>query len=310
MRDFNHVMGLIEVSALFQLAQRPVLVRKLKVEAEGKEGFREEQQCFVMATRQDFDSTMALWKEVRETTETSAASHHLRFFHEVVEPVAAKKSLFTVNELTDAWNARFSDRKSSDAIRNYVDFLCQVGYMSKERDPSDKRQNLLKVIHEQNGKYTENELSVFFTLDSFKAWLNEAETITEENHISLKQNLFAEAETTPELIYKKYFIDESRNSSINVLSPSETPTVESRPEKTDNQKTVQFPDFQIHLNEVKSILALDPPEQGTCGKCQRRSVLRWTLQTFNENWVGLCQDCGVDLQNQKREESENSNVSS
>jgi hypothetical protein len=32
MRDFKHILNLIKVSAQFHLAQRPILVRKIKVE--------------------------------------------------------------------------------------------------------------------------------------------------------------------------------------------------------------------------------------------------------------------------------------
>jgi hypothetical protein len=241
MRDFKHVLGLIQVSAYFRLAQRPLLVRKTQFETEGKEGFGEEQHVYVMATKQDYDNTMALWAQVRETTETSAASHHLKFFHEVVEPTAKQKPTFTVKDLTDAWNAKFSDRKSSDTIRNYVDFLCLIGYMSKIPDPQDKRQYLLEVIQEKSGKYTETELSVFFTLESFKQWLDEAETITEENQILLRESPIVDDETTPEAVYTKYFLSKNVDSSVNVLSSSESPSVESTEKKTDNQKIGQFP---------------------------------------------------------------------
>jgi len=252
MRDFKHVLGLIQVSALFHLAQRPLLVRKLRFETEGKEGFREEHHVYVMATKQDYDNTVALWREVRETTETSAASHHLRFFHEVVEPTAKQESTFTVKDLTDTWNAKFSDRKSSDTIRNYVDFLCLIGYMSKIPDPQDKRQNLLEVIQEQSGKYTESELSVFFTLESFKQWLNEAETIADENQILLRESLIIDVETTPEAIYDKYFLGENEDSSVNVLSSSESPTAESAEKKTDNQKIGQFPKITSAYDILKN----------------------------------------------------------
>jgi hypothetical protein len=293
MRDFKHVLGLIQVSALFHLAQRPILVRKLRFETEGKEGFREEQHVYVMATKQDYDNTMALWKEVRETTETSAASHHLKFFHEVVEPMAKQKSMFTVKDLTDAWNAKFADRKSSDTIRDYVDFLCLIGYMSKEPDPNDKRQNQLKVIQEQNGKYTENQLPVFFTLDSFKAWLNEAQTITEENHILLRESLITDAETTPEAIYNKHFLDENQNSSVNVLSPSESPTVKSAQEKTDNQKIVQFPNFNV--NDVLKLERLTGDFQDKCVLCGFSGRMDWQATCHDQSWGLLCGDCGLAL---------------
>jgi len=299
MRDFKHVLGLIQVSALFHLAQRPILVRKLRFQTEGKEGFSEEQHVYVMAIKQDYDNTMALWKEVRETTETSAGSHHLKFFHEVVEPMAKQSSMFTIKDLTDAWNAKFADRKSSDTIRNYTDFLCLIGYISKEPDPSDKRQNLLKVIQEQNGKYTENELSVFFTLDSFKAWLNEAQTITEENHILLRENLLTDPETTPEAIYDKYFLDENQDSSVNVLSPNESPAVESAQEKTDNQKIVQFPQIIEDLASKTLKLERLTGEMGVfedkCISCGFRGRMDWQVTEHDGSWALLCAECGLKL---------------
>jgi len=291
MRDFKHVLGLIQVSALFHLVQRPVLVRKLGFETEASAAV--EEHVYVMAVRQDYLNTMALWKEVRETTETSAASHHLRFFHEVVEPMAKQNLMFTVKDLTDAWNAKFVERKSSDTIRDYVDFLCLIGYMSKEPDPSDKRQNLLKVIQEQNEKYTENDLSVFFTFDSFKAWLNEAQTITEENHISLRENLLTDVETTPETIYSKYFLDEKQNSSVNVLSPSNSPAIESAQEKTDNQEIVQFPNFSI--DDVLKLERLKGDFQDRCVSCGFQGRMDWQVTKHDDSWGLLCGRCGDKL---------------
>jgi hypothetical protein len=127
--------------------------------------------------------------------------------------------------------------------------------MPKEPDPSDKRQNLLKVIQEQNGKYTENELSVFFMLASFKEWLSAAKTITEENQISLRENLVTDAEMTPEAIYDKHFLGENQNSSVIVPSPSHSPTVESSPKKTDNRKIVQFPQITSAYDALKTFFS-------------------------------------------------------
>jgi hypothetical protein len=44
---------------------------------------------------------MALWKEIRETTETSAPGHIIKFYHEVVKEAAKEKSEFTVEDLAD-----------------------------------------------------------------------------------------------------------------------------------------------------------------------------------------------------------------
>jgi hypothetical protein len=226
-------LGLIQVSALFHLAQRPVFLRKVNGT----------QRAYVMATREDYDNTVAVWREIRETTETSAASHHLRFFHEVVEPLAQDLQRFTVKDLTDAWNAKFQDRKGSDTIRKWVDFLCEIDYMSKTPNPADKRENLLEMVQEKSGNYGLLSESVFFKLESFKAWLNETESILEENRILLRENLFDDAETTAETIYERYFSDENQNSSNNVLSLSEGALAESEQEKTESDKSPQYLDF-------------------------------------------------------------------
>lgn len=57
MRDFKHVLELVKVSALFHVAQRPVLIQKVE----------KKEQCYVMATREDYEFVMALWCEIRET---------------------------------------------------------------------------------------------------------------------------------------------------------------------------------------------------------------------------------------------------
>jgi hypothetical protein len=267
MRDFKHVLGLIEVSALFHLAQRPLLVRKLKIEVEGKDPaipeYREEEHVYVMAVKQDYDNVMTLWKEIRETTETSAAGHHLTFFHKIVEPMAKKTpSTFTVADLTDAWNAKFSDRKSSDTIRKWVDFLCEIDYMSKEPSSTDKRQNLLKVIQEKiNGNYPQNDLSVFFKLDSLNAWLNEARQITAENHISLRENLVTDVEMSPEDIYLKYFYSEKQDSAVIVSSQTLGSTAESEQEKTEYQKSLQY----LHLKPPSIVDASAPSGPSVLG---------------------------------------------
>jgi len=318
MRDFKHVLGLIQVSALFHLAQRPILVRKLKFEVAGKDPaiseYREEQHVYIIAVKQDYDNVMDLWKVIRETTETSAAGHHLTFFHQVVEPVAEEKSRFTVNDLTDYWNAKFPDRKSSDAIRNWVDFLCDIGYMTKEADPNDKRQNLLKVIQEKiNGNYTQNDLSVFFTLDSFKAWLNEVRQITVENHISLRENLIIDAEAMPEAIFAKYFYSENKDSAVIVPSPKGSPTAESEQKKTDNEKIVQFPNLKpsgVISSPTSSVKLEDIVETSiswndslydkhVCGVCGYEKMTSKKAKTCRGAEIWLCEDCYNDFQKQR-----------
>lgn len=294
MRDFKHVLGLVEVSALFHLAQRPVLVRILK----------DKRTLYVLATRADYESTVKLWERVKETTETSAATHILKFFHEIVEPMMKTRAMFTIRDLVDAWNEKFSnDRKSSDSIRNYVDFLCDINYMTKERDSTDRRQNLLYVIKQESGKYTENALSVFFTLESFKEWLNAAKTITEENHVSLREKFCINIEVTPEEVYEEYFSDTKQDFSVNSLSPIQTSLVESIENKTQNEEIVQYPQNSIEALATQ-ILKLEPVTtniQDRCFVCGFQGRMDLQATARDGTYGFLCAHCGQKLQEKVKE---------
>jgi len=136
MRDFKHILSLIKVSALFHFAQRPVLILKLED--------KEEKQ--VMASIQDFNFVMGLWNEIRETTETSAPGHIMKFYHEIVKPLSEKMATMHIQDLVDEWNSKFEDKRSSDVIRKWVDFLSEIGYLTKNPDSLDKRRNVITEI--------------------------------------------------------------------------------------------------------------------------------------------------------------------
>jgi hypothetical protein len=299
MRDFKHVLGLIQVSALFHLAQRPLLFRKVPYEAESSDPdiskISYKTQTYVIATEAEYDIATALWQAVRESTETNAAAHHLALFHRIIEPMAMGKIniRFTVNDLTDEWNAKYQDHKSSDTIRNYVDFLCDIGWLDKETNPNDKRSNLLKVIKEKNGNCTQNELSALLTLESFKEWLDNAKQITEENEISLRENLVIDAETTPEAVYKKYFVDKNAENANVVLGLTTSPLAETTIEKTDKPKIVQFPN--LNADDILKLERLTRDFQDKCVVCGRTGGMDWQVTYHNQTRSLLCGDCGDKL---------------
>lgn len=97
MRDYKHVVNLMKVSALFHFAQRPVLQRKIK-QGESQEVARE---IYIMATKEDFDRVIGLWKKIAETTETSAPEHIIEFFRKVAVPLCQKMDEISVNDLME-----------------------------------------------------------------------------------------------------------------------------------------------------------------------------------------------------------------
>jgi hypothetical protein len=262
MRDFTHLLALIEVKTLFHYAQRPILVRTIKHELAVSEPdsprYSEETQTYVLATRGDYDSVIDLWNQIRETTETSAAVQIITFFHEVVEKLAERKTgenkdglfdvVFTIKELADFWNNKFPSKKSSDTIRKWVDFLCQINFMTKEPGIADRRENLLRVIKNKSGNYTQNDFTALFTFESFKAWLNEARQITASNQIFLRKDILNSQEATPEEVYSQYYLSDSSKNAVICPDDCKASIAKRVKEKAESKEIVQF----LHLKETDS----------------------------------------------------------
>ena len=296
MRDFKHILNLIKVSALFHFAQRPVLVRKVKTEVAGQDPtvpeHKEAEEHYVMAARQDYDFVMALWNEIRETTETSAPGHIIKFYHEVVKKVEKETPEFTLEALADKYNEKFDEKKSNDSIGKWVRFLCQVGYLNKKPDPSDKRRNLLRVIKE-NGKNRQHplfKLSTFFGLDSFKAWVNEADQISSTNHLSFRENLINEKETSIEDVHQKCFLSENASLDDILLRDSRGDLTEKTEEKTDFQKSGHHRNFQQADSEADFLWHRVPPAE-KCESCGRFAV-EYEINLVDEHQIlRRCQNC-------------------
>lgn len=300
MRDFKHILNLIEVSGLFHFAQRPVLVRKVKVEV-GEN--KEVEEHFVMAVRQDYDFVMALWSEIRETTETSAPGHVIKFFHKVVEKVAERQAEFLIQELAEEWNSQFEEKKSSRTIRHWVDFLCDVGYMTKKPNPGDKRSNMLSVIKKKNAESGRFNFAVFFGFDSAKEWLNRVNQILPKSTLLLRENLVSHNETSIEDMFKKYFLNTNRNFGNICLSSSKVSLDETNQEIRGFQKVPQFPNFKVA--DVLKLERLGPGFQDKCSLCGFSGRMDWQVTFHDKSWGLLCDKCGLILEKQLGEVDRN-----
>jgi len=238
MRDFKHVLSLIKVSALFHFAQRPSL-------------HTGEEQQYVMATQQDYDFVMALWSRVKETTETSAPRHVIKFFHQVVENVAKQQTTFLIKDLVEKWNSLFEDKRSSRTIRSWVYFLCEVGYMTKEVNPDSKRSNLLRIIKQhKTGESGSLPFSHVFTLESFKAWLTRVKKHCGNGEVYLQEKN-SDKQISLEDVFKKYFSVKEGSFPhyfINELKPS---LDESDKEKRHSPKLPYSPLLNINSEKCE-----------------------------------------------------------
>ena len=284
MRDFKHLTNLIKVSALFHFAQRPLVIRKIKPETTED---KEIEERYIMVTRHDYDFIMALWNNIQETTETSAPGHIIKFYHEAVEDAAKEKQEFTIEDLTEKWNSRAEDKKSSDAIRRWTAFLCSIGYLTSRPDPNDKRRQLFKTIHanQKSRNYTNLQFSSIFTLETLKAWLKEAEQIFAHNSLSLKESLISERETSIEELYNRHFLSETCPHANISPSTSEASLIEKSPKVDENGKINKLRNF-------KTVYWSDGYYGWhTCAVCGYTKLTSWQAENFKDEKVWLCEDC-------------------
>jgi hypothetical protein len=284
MRDFKHLTNLIKVSALFHFAQRPLVIRKIKPETTED---KEIEEHYIMVTRHDYDFIMALWNNIQETTETSAPGHIIKFYHEAVEEVAKEKSEFTIEDLTEKWNTKSEDKKSSDAIRRWTAFLCSIGYLTSKPDPNDKRRQLFKTIHtnQKTRNYTNLQFSSIFTLETLKTWLEEAEKIFAHNSLSLRENLISEREISVEELYNRHFLSETSPRANISLNTNEASLSENASKVAENDK----------INKLRSFKAVYWSDGfygwHPCAVCGQTKLTSWQAETFQDEKLWLCEDC-------------------
>jgi hypothetical protein len=301
MRDFKHLSNLIKVSALFHFAQRPLVIRKIKVETAGDDPVatehKEVEERYVMVTKHDYDFILAIWNSIQETTETSAPGHIIKFYHDAVEKTAKEKEEFTVEELTEKWNGKSEEKKSSDAIRRWTSFLCSIGYITSRPDPTDKRRQLYKIIHEsqKSRNYTNSQFSSIFTLETLNAWLEEANQIFAHNSLSLRENIITERETSIEELYNSHFLSETSPRATISSSTNEGSLAEKAP-KIDEKA-----DFN-YLWDFKAVYWSDASYGWhPCIACGYTKLTSWQAETFKDEKLWLCEDCKEKWEKQQGE---------
>jgi len=54
--------------------------------------------------------------------------------------------------------------------------------------------------------------------------------------------------------------------------------------------------IKAFLETVNVVVPLDPPVEDKCGLCDKKLVLYWQLQNPEEDWLNVCQNCGMKFQ--------------
>ena len=160
MRDFEHLTQLIRCITGLYLLQRVEMAKS------GKQ--------YYVASRGDVELAFTLFNSLFETTRTGISQHVLDFYHSIMK----QRDTWNGQEVTLAYNQRFAPKKSQKTIRRYLKVLEDVGYITTETDPEDKRRNLYKPLVNSVEKWTNMDiqrLAAFTSSDfekGFKEWLS------------------------------------------------------------------------------------------------------------------------------------------
>ena len=164
MRDFKHIVALMEMNALLHITDRPFIHAGA--------------HKYLLVTMEDLIEVLSMMKEARllETTRTGLPAHILRIFQEVIVPLSNQfPEGFTYSQLVDGVKKILKKSISSGSLYKYVKELSSVGYVDTITHPTDKRSRLIKVI-----STLENVLHSLiqsflnsFSVDKFRNWFTE-----------------------------------------------------------------------------------------------------------------------------------------
>lgn len=279
MRDFKHFMALVRIRALFHCMQRPVLI--------------DGENAYVIATQDDYEYILDLWREVEETTLTGLPGHITDFFHRAVEPLSESMDSFSYEELTVKYNEQTEEKRSSDTIRKWVKPLCDVGWLTKEKDADDKRKVVIRVIKnpKNSGEYRIPPFREFFNEERLRTWFDDAKKISAHNTFLPKENFLAEEPASLKGIQEKFYLHESGLRS-DIFQGGSKPETTVKPEKeTEDVGFRQSPTIpeslaiQENLDLLRSAWRKGPYNEFDSLLMETRGCSKEEAERLREKWL-------------------------
>lgn len=245
MRDFKHLLQLIQCVTALHAKQRPTLVN------EGKE--------FLVSSDADVELAFDKFKEIFETTRTGLSEHVLKFYHQIVKNMlidepnetldpskadvnAEKQRPWRTGELVKQYNATFSPKRSRRTILRYLELLEEVGYVSSGEDSDDKRSFTWTALAQQNEEKRANsdiermadDLKLKLA-ESFKTWLDR---LRHDARFYLEKKN-GEPQWLPPAEVEKMILSQRAPVCHNLVEPKKGLNSQLEPKRTATEQTTQ-----------------------------------------------------------------------
>jgi hypothetical protein len=271
MRDFQHFTQFLKTITLLHYFQRPYM--------------KQDKTQYLIATFEDVERALDVYKELFETTRTGMEKRILDFYHKcvAVKTIIDEKGKETtienpswyLSELTAKYNEKAKKKLSEERIRVMLDNLDNIGYVNTQKDAGDKRKNVYVPLVKEKEKDT-NVLKIDSCSDSkaklekgFKSWL---ENILGKTCFYINKNFedkpgtWGESEITPEELSKHVL--ETGNIFVNIQQsiPRIISNEESKPNTEIKSETNHKPETRtiVDNSTTKPEINLGIP----CPHCQ------------------------------------------
>jgi len=276
MRDFKHIVAFIKLNALLNHKHRARMI------------FGE--KTVVLANYKDFITVMEKFEYVEETTITGLRKSIINLFHKAMVPLGG----FTYSELVDKCREVLDRPLSESTLRDYVKALSNVGYVSEEKHPEDKRMKIIRVIkktEEKLSEYIRTQFSRCFTLDSFKTWVNNQDKYSVEKPIIHNNNPNSQHHNDIESIFNQHYVERELTS---VKTPKKDRIFLSAENTDFREISVKKP--QKYKTTEKPIIPLTPVmDAERCPQCGNSPV---AFQfTHRGQKIKRCRNCIKEMEN-------------
>lgn len=295
MRDIQHVLALMNISAMFHFKQRPFLTI-------GENDL--EKETWLMVTAKDFEIVAEFIPKIGETTLSGLPQTALDVFEKVVKPLACKQTTFNYNELVDKYNEEFTKKRSYSYIRDIMKGLMTAGYVTSEKDPEDKRKINMKILRNPDNpfKIAFKDFLGSFSETDFKNWFEDCKNYSQKQPVLMNtQNPEKTIETDDDLneVFQNHYIIDSEK--IHQFIPEDiTPicqnnTIDAMFKQLETS-TKNLDEKNPEMDFVKAEwLNVDKRVQDICFSCKKDKKLIAEATTFDHKKVKVCEDCFTEI---------------
>lgn len=312
MRDIQHILALMNCSAIFHYRQRPMLRTQKRVT--GDFGDLElGRDDYVLVTFRDLERVFSFLPAIAETTITGMPQYTLDLFLQVLIPLYEERGNVPYDLLIDTHNEKMQNKLSYGSIRRMIKSLADSGYVTTVQDETDKRKKLIKVIKKVENPFETvliNFLESFSKEDFIQAIKDFEETNSDIVDVSIKRPYENTAwinatsdEKNLETIYEHHYkFDESLRNTIEkaIRVQSESRGITTIDEMFKQKETPKASKAPANGKDLLNTLGInygrwlnrDERTEGDCGVCGANGELTAEFNSLTRGKIQTCEGCG------------------